>query len=258
MNKKKLLIADIIQHLDEKYKIEKQLEYDNSGFQLGDKNIEITSIVLTLDVTKEAIALAKREKANLIISHHPLLFYPVKNIIFSNNDVKLDYINALIKDNIAVYSLHTNYDIYGPLREYWAKEFENTVINKNLSDDLMIVFDIPPLDFDCVKKILNNKNIKIMHGHNTRHKYTRIAYINGAGGRDESITVRLLQAKVDLFFTSEMKHSLAILLKDSNIDFIELNHAEMENPFIELIKNDILQYNKSIVTYSNYEKIYSF
>ncbi|MBC8384274.1 MAG: Nif3-like dinuclear metal center hexameric protein [Candidatus Cloacimonetes bacterium] len=79
-------------------------DWDNVGFQLGDADQEVKKILLTLDVTENAIEKAIKEKANLIISHHPFIFRPIKNI---TNPLYL----KLIKNDISVFCAHTNLDV---------------------------------------------------------------------------------------------------------------------------------------------------
>ena len=85
-----------------------QEDYDNSGLLIGDKNNNCTGALICLDVTEKVVEEAKVRKCNLIISHHPLIFRGVKKIT-SDNYVSRTIINA-IKNDIAVYAIHTNLD----------------------------------------------------------------------------------------------------------------------------------------------------
>ena len=86
-----------------------QEDYDNAGLQVGDPEQEVTGVVLSLDVTEETVRVAKEQGANLIVSHHPLLFRGTKQI-----NPRRDYISRVvieaIKGDIAIYSAHTNLD----------------------------------------------------------------------------------------------------------------------------------------------------
>ncbi|MCF7920504.1 MAG: Nif3-like dinuclear metal center hexameric protein [Candidatus Cloacimonetes bacterium] len=79
-------------------------EWDNVGFLLGDANWQVKKILLSLDVTPNTLKKAIELNANLIISHHPLIFRPIKKI---TNPLYLE----LIRNNIAVISAHTNLDV---------------------------------------------------------------------------------------------------------------------------------------------------
>jgi len=85
-----------------------QEEYDNSGLLIGNSENEIKGILVTLDCTESVINEAIKKKCNLIISHHPLIFKPIKKINGSNY-VERSIIKA-IRNSISIYSIHTNLD----------------------------------------------------------------------------------------------------------------------------------------------------
>ena len=86
-----------------------QEEYDNSGLIIGNIQNEIKGILVTLDCTTEVINEAIKKNCNLIISHHPLIFRPIKKITGSNY-VERSIIKA-IQNSISIYSIHTNLEI---------------------------------------------------------------------------------------------------------------------------------------------------
>lgn len=85
-----------------------QESYDNSGLVTGDANRETNGALLCIDVTEDVIEEAVRLKCSLIISHHPLIFKPVKRL--SDNSYVSRCIVKAIRNDIAVYSAHTNID----------------------------------------------------------------------------------------------------------------------------------------------------
>ena len=82
---------------------------DNVGLQVGNPETKIKNILLSLDLKDEVIESAIKENCNLIITHHPLLYYPLKNLNFSKSKNAL-MIEKMIKNNITLYSAHTNLD----------------------------------------------------------------------------------------------------------------------------------------------------
>ena len=76
---------EIIKYLEEWAPKGIAWEKDNVGLQVGDPEARIKNIILSLDLKKEVIDSAIKENCNLIITHHPLLFYPLKNLDFSKN-----------------------------------------------------------------------------------------------------------------------------------------------------------------------------
>ncbi len=101
-------ISEIVTHLESFAPPALQESYDNAGLITGDRSSEITSALLSIDVTEEVIDEAIHKKAGLIISHHPVLFSPLKKITGSNY-VERCIIKA-IRENIALYAMHTNLD----------------------------------------------------------------------------------------------------------------------------------------------------
>ena len=85
-----------------------QEEYDNSGLQLGDREAEVDAALVCIDCAEEVVAEAARRKCGLIISHHPLIFGGLKGL--TGRDHVERTVLALIRNNIALYAIHTNLD----------------------------------------------------------------------------------------------------------------------------------------------------
>jgi dinuclear metal center YbgI/SA1388 family protein len=83
-------------------------EQDNTGLQIGSPNQNVKNILITLDVNSEVVEEARKKKADLIISHHPLLYKPLKSVNFDQRNGNL--VQKLILYKIALYSIHTNLD----------------------------------------------------------------------------------------------------------------------------------------------------
>jgi dinuclear metal center YbgI/SA1388 family protein len=90
-----------------------QENYDNSGLAVGDPDMDVTATLLCVDVTIEVVEEAKNLGANLVISHHPVVFKPLSKLTGSNSVEKI--ILLAVRNNIALYSAHTNLDnvLYG-------------------------------------------------------------------------------------------------------------------------------------------------
>ena len=100
---------EIIKYLEEWAPKGIAWDKDNVGLQVGDPKIRIKNILISLDLNEEVIESAIKENCNLIITHHPILYYPLKNLDFSKNRTAR-IIEKLIKNNITLYSAHTNLD----------------------------------------------------------------------------------------------------------------------------------------------------
>jgi dinuclear metal center YbgI/SA1388 family protein len=119
-------LKELTEILNRQFHKEYALSWDNSGLLIGNFNEEINNILVAVDVNDSVINEAIKLKANLIFSHHPLIFSPIKNIISDN--LQGQTILKLAEHKIAVYCAHTNYDLMeNGLNDYIAKllELEN-------------------------------------------------------------------------------------------------------------------------------------
>ena len=101
-------LKDIIQFLEEKAHPSLQESYDNSGLICGHPSMEITGAIICLDSTEEIIDEAIRNGYNLVIAHHPIVFSGLKKLN-GKNYIERTIIKA-IKNDIAIYAIHTNLD----------------------------------------------------------------------------------------------------------------------------------------------------
>lgn len=101
-------INELIGYLNTLYPPQFQESYDNSGLLVSRDNPEINKALLTLDITPEVVDEAISENAELIISHHPLIFKPLKKIHHKTPTEKI--IRKALANEIAIYSAHTNMD----------------------------------------------------------------------------------------------------------------------------------------------------
>jgi dinuclear metal center YbgI/SA1388 family protein len=101
-------IKDVTTILERLAPLSYQESYDNSGLIIGDRNDDLKSILITLDCTEEVLDEAIKNKCNLIVAHHPILFKSIKKLN-GDNYVQRVIIKA-IKNNISIYAIHTNLD----------------------------------------------------------------------------------------------------------------------------------------------------
>lgn len=95
--------------------------WDNVGLMIGSKKQVVDKVLCALDVNLEVIDEAIREGAQIIVTHHPLLFKPISSIDYETPMGKM--IQKLIKHDIAVFSMHTNFDIVaGGINDYLAEK----------------------------------------------------------------------------------------------------------------------------------------
>jgi dinuclear metal center YbgI/SA1388 family protein len=102
-------LKDICKYLDTVVPTSFQESYDNTGLQVGDPEKEISSVIISLDVTEDVVDEAISTGCDLIVTHHPLIFIPLKKLA-GRTFVERIIVKA-IKNEIAIYSSHTNLDM---------------------------------------------------------------------------------------------------------------------------------------------------
>jgi len=105
---RKMQIAEIIRVLEDWAPLAYQESYDNSKLLFGQKDRELNQVLVSLDITEAIVDEALQKGAQMIISHHPLIFGGLKSLT-GKNDAERALIKA-IQNNIAIYALHTNLD----------------------------------------------------------------------------------------------------------------------------------------------------
>jgi dinuclear metal center YbgI/SA1388 family protein len=101
-------ILEVITCLESLAPLSLQESYDNAGLLIGNKDTECSGIIVSLDVTEKVIEEAVKKNCNLIVAHHPIIFKGLKKLN-GKNHVERTVISA-IKNDIAVYAIHTNLD----------------------------------------------------------------------------------------------------------------------------------------------------
>ena len=101
-------VSEITSYLESIAPTVLQEGYDNAGLITGSGSCECKGIMVCLDATEEVIAEAFSKNCNLVIAHHPIVFKGLKKIT-GNNYVERAII-AAIKNDIAIYAIHTNLD----------------------------------------------------------------------------------------------------------------------------------------------------
>lgn len=153
-------LKKIISTLEQNFPLNIKEEWDNVGLLVGSNDAEVKKIQISLDLTDNVIEEAIKNNIDLIITHHPFIFKALKKI--NNESAEGKKIIKLIKNNINVYSLHTNLDsAKAGLNEYIAKLIgaTQTKILSPIQNNLLKLRVYIPLDvFEEVKTALLKAN----------------------------------------------------------------------------------------------------
>jgi len=225
-------LIDIYEILNTISPFDLQEKWDNSGINIGDKDTEITKIYLSLDIDSEY--LENVENGSLIITHHPLLISPIKSFNFVDRTSKL--LKTMIKKDISLISLHTNFD-----KTHLNHYFVSKVLGFNiLTTNDFVAYVEYNSTYDSLIQLLKDKlSVDILKTVKTRDDIEKIAITTGSG------MSLLSEIDADCFLTGDIKYHDALEAKERNINLIDIGHFESERYFCEIIE-DVLKNNLKI------------
>ncbi len=221
--------------------------WDNVGLLVGDKNKEVSKILLALDVTEDVVEEAIKLNANLIVTHHPLIFKAVKTV--NADDFVGRTIIKLIKNDIAVYTLHTNLDSgLGGTNDVLAD-----IINMQNRKVLLP----SEVDENCglgrygdVKETTVENLLSFMK---STSKFDYINYSLDNDGMDklvkkvglctgsvmDSLIYKSKSLDCDVYITGDVTYHTAQIAKRIGITIIDVGHYCSENIVFENMKNKL-------------------
>ena len=104
-----MTLEEVLSHLDRIAPFSLALPWDNSGIQVGDPLQEVTGALLALEPTSTVVKEALSQRVQLIVTHHPLIFSPLKGLLLHQYPGSL--ISSLVKEGLALVAMHTNWDV---------------------------------------------------------------------------------------------------------------------------------------------------
>lgn len=231
---------DIIQLMDDWAKPILIDTWDNTGFQIGNEDKKVRKILLSLDLDASVLEEAIKDEHDMIITHHPLIFQPIKSITTNNYKEKLIY--DLIKNDIVVYNAHSNLDqvengVSHELgKRLGLKESEvlrYTDLEKKYGYGR--VGNIEKIDLiDYIKKIklsLNTENL-IVYG-NINKEVKKVAVCGGAGA---DFIYDAYKSGADIFITGDIKYHEAQFAVEHGLTIVDPGHYHTEKVILPVVK----------------------
>ena len=229
-------ISNVMEILNEWAPESDALEWDNVGLLVGSGEDELTGILVALDVTAAIANEAKESGSNLIISHHPIIFNPLYSL--RRDEYPASVIVQLIKNDLSLYTMHTNLDIAeGGVNETLAERLNLKQINPfddSESGSLGRVGELQSeirLD-DFLKELKSALNVEsLTYRGDMSHMIKKVALSSGAGG---SFIETAIKMNADIFVSSDLKHSNWLEAGDQ-IVLVNAGHFESEEVVLDTI-----------------------
>ena len=228
----------IIDWMNEKFPPETAEEYDNPGIMCGSASKDVNKLVISLDLTSRAVSLAKEKGAQMLITHHPVIFGGIDNV---NEDLPHGrLLSQLIRENITCFAAHTNLDK--------AQEYSNAIladilgatsfeVPEDVSCGVVALFDEMKLSefmAETVKALDSSGAISI----NDPDRKVSKVFVQGGAFDEESIPA-LLRAGVDTVVSGEIKHHITLLLEEYGIASVIAGHNATERVFMPNLANEL-------------------
>lgn len=229
-----LTVKEIIKYMQMLAPEELKENWDNVGLMVGCEDSIVKKVLFALDVNDEVVDEAINNDCSLIITHHPLIFGSLKNI--TNSSPLGRRIIKLIKNDISVFSAHTNFDIcLRGTNSFLANLFELKNIenlcppvcdNVGLGKVGFLQKEMPFIDFaKFVKEKLNLKNVTISG--NAQKTIKKIGLCTGSGA-DKELMNFAIKAKCDAYVTGDIKFHDAQFANDLGLCLVDATHYGTE------------------------------
>lgn len=235
-------IRDVYDYLNLLAPVSLKMDFDNVGLLVGDYDAKTDRCLLALDITDEVIREAESMGADLIVSHHPLIFGAIKSV--TADDLTGRKIMQLIKNDISAICMHTNLDI--------ARGGVNDALMSALGADVHGFLEPSGRDADgnevgcgrvgelkneteleeflgICKNVLNTSGLRY---HDAGKKVKKLAVMGGAGGSSIALAKSM---GCDTYVTADIKYNGFLDAKELGINLIDADHFCTENVIIPVL-----------------------
>ena len=227
-------IRDIAQVIEEFAPLSLQAEYDNSGLIVGRMDDEVHAALLAVDVTEEVIDEAIENGCDIIITHHPIIFSPLKHLNSANYVERC--VECAIRHNIALYACHTNLDSVQGGTNWQVGSMlgleSMRVLEPRKGDDSVgygVVGELPTKEcaIDFLRRVKREFNVgAIRHSDipSDDMMISRVAICTGAG---RSNINDALAAHADVYITADLRYN-DFMCGENRMILADIGHFESE------------------------------
>lgn len=229
-----MICREIIEVIERKYARSYAMSWDNVGLLCGRFDKEVKRIYVALDVTDEVVEQAIEAKADMIVTHHPLIMSGLNRI--TDDDFIGKRLIKLIQNDISYYAMHTNYDVRGmaelasdklglsdvEILEITGEE-EGIGRIANLSEEMTL-----RQCCELVKDAFSLENVKVFGDLDT--KVSRMAICPGSG---KSFIKTAVKKGADVYVTGDIGHHDGIDAVAQNLAVIDAGHYGIEHIFVK-------------------------
>lgn len=236
-------VKDIYDYLDSVAPFHYQENYDNAGILVGDHNVEVNGVLVSLDTTEAVILDAKAKQCNVVIAHHPIIFAGLKKIDYNHYISKA--IIAAIKHDISIIAIHTNLDnvLANGVNQRIAQTINLSQVeilnpkpnpgNQEIIGSGVIGYFEKPMEvMACLAMIKSSMKAGVVR-HTIPHRST-VQKVAICGGSGSFLLSTAIAKGADVFITSDFKYH-EFFDANNQIIIADIGHYESEQYTIDLL-----------------------
>lgn len=231
-------VSDILRFIESIAPKRLAMEWDNVGLLCGRADRQVQKILVALDPFTSVCEEAAQFGADLLVTHHPLIFQPLAAITDETTVGRA--VMTLIKNDIAAINAHTNLDCAdGGVNDTLAQTLKLTAIEKIPTDPqgLLRHGEVETQDLDAfldrVEQTLGCSGLRYVSGGKQVH---RVAVGGGACGSE---LLSVIAAGCDTFVTADVKYNQFCEAKELGLNLIDAGHFPTENPVVAVLAQKI-------------------
>lgn len=235
---------EIIEKIQVRWPEQYALDWDNVGLLVGDREQEVHHILVALDVTDDVINKAISVGADMIVTHHPMIFSPMKKI--NSDDFIARRVMRLIKNDICYYAMHTNFDVMG-MADLNAKALQlknPSVLDVTYEQDEKregigrVGGLAQEMTLEAFAEFVKTAfGIEAVRVYGEPDRVVRKAAVCSGSGKSE-VKAALL-AGVDVYVTGDVDHHMGIDGAAQNLAIIDAGHYGTEMIFISYMEGEL-------------------
>ena len=232
-----MLLREIINSIESVAPRSAQEEWDNSGMQVGDTGREVSSVLLTTDITEDVVNEAIICGCDLIISHHPLLFHGLKQVCGQTPQARI--VELAIKHDIAIYSAHTNLDsVIGGINTKLAERLGIIDYRLMTESGLGAIGKLPqPMRYEDLIAYVR-ETLECTYVRYTRPKNEMVQIVALCGGSGAEFIDQAIEQGADVYLTADCKYH-EFQDAEGRIGLVDIDHWYSERQAREIFR-DIL------------------
>lgn len=225
--------GDILQFIDQIAPFETALDFDNTGLLLGCPTQPASGVMLALDATNDVLQQALDSNCSLVITHHPILFEPIKQLLCDS--IAYQYIQA----NVSVISAHTNLDrASGGVGDCLAQALQLRNIREFAQSDGMGRMGELSKTMDAAELACYvGEKLGVAPRFTMSDRPIQTVAVLGGGGDFAWRAAK--QAGADAFVTGESKHHILIAAEQAGFCYIDASHYATEAVVCEPLRQRI-------------------